>query len=92
MNEIETLRAENASLREQVLAKNLRFHDLMSRVARSGARGSNGKIRIVFVVDLDERSTGTDSDWVVSTSGVSATGRSGEQALASVVEILEKKS
>jgi hypothetical protein len=91
MSEIEQLRAVVASLREQVLAKNQRFPDFMRRLVRVGARGKNGKVRVVFVAELDEKSTGTDADWIVSSSGESGFGRSGEQAFADLVESLEKK-
>lgn len=87
------LRARVASLTEQVLAKNMRFAGFMRRVFEIGRpKSKHGKVRIVFVVDLEDGSTGTDADWTVSSQGVIAKGRSGETALAQLATDLEVPS
>jgi hypothetical protein len=52
----------------------------------------DGRVRVVFVVELDERSTNVDADWSVSSSGVHVAHRSGEQALAALVEVMEARN
>jgi len=90
------LEATVAGMREQLLAKNHRFGELLARAFGAGPRDEHGRVVVAFVVALDERSTNVDADWTV---GVPATmpafrmaveGRNGEQGLATLVDELEK--
>ena len=92
MSEMKQLRARVASLTEQVLAKNARFGSLMKRAFTAGTKDESGRVRVVFVVELEEKSTNTDAEWQTSSSKEYAEGRNGEQALASLVEKLEARN
>lgn len=90
---ISYLEACVASLRAQAVAKNERFASLMRRVFDIGKpTATQGKVRIVFVVDLDESSTGTDAEWSVSSQGLIVSGRNGETALAALADALDARN
>lgn len=66
-----------------------RFPELMKRAFASGKRDANGRVRVVFVVELDAQSTNVDADWTVANGSDYGEGRSGEQAFAALVEKME---
>ncbi len=66
-----------------------RFPELMKRAYASGKKDANGRVRVVFVVELDADSTNVDADWSIAHGQTFAEGRSGEQAFASLVEKME---
>lgn len=68
---------------------NHRFPELLKRALAAGKRDANGRVRVAFVVELDEKSTNVDADWSVANGQTFAEGRSGEQAFAALVEKLE---
>lgn len=66
-----------------------RFPELMTRAYAAGQKDERGKVRVVFVVDLDADSTNVDADWSTAHGAMVGEGRSGEQAFAALVARME---